>query len=83
MTVTKQPGEIAVGTLKPSHIDADEMHHFYLSHIDVLYIKMTGLMSRFQIWPWFCHTMNHMHVMNVFIHDVCSIYSLNKYNRIH
>ena len=59
-------------------IDADEMHHFYLSHIDVLYIKMTGLMSRFQIWPWFYHTMNHTHVMNVFIHDIFSIYSLNK-----
>ena len=58
-------------------IDADEMHHFYLSHIDVLYIKMAGLMSRFQIW-WFYHTMNHTHITNVFIYDIFSIYSLNK-----
>ena len=39
--------------------------HFYLSYQDILYIKMTDSMSRFQILP--CHTIKHMHINNVWI----------------
>ena len=36
--------------------------HFYLSDIDVLVLKTTGLMCWFQIWPWFPCTMNYTRV---------------------
>ena len=44
--------------------------HFCFSDLDIVYIKTTGLMSRFQIWPSVSHTMTHMHIMNVYICDV-------------
>ena len=44
--------------------------HFSFSDLDILYIKTTSLMSRFQIWSWSSHTINHMHVTNVYICDI-------------